>query len=101
MKYAREVIELLAAYPGREFRMIQIVRHVSSALDLSVRQRNAVRQGVLRVLDSLQNSGQVQKIEEAANSVLYVWRSKVRHDVSACVYSNCDNAGAELRLNDL
>lgn len=93
MKYAKEVIDLLAAYPGREFRMIQIVRHVSGARDLSARQRNAVRQGVLRVLDSLQDTGQIQKIEEAANSVLYAWRRKVRHDVGANRYANCDNTG--------
>lgn len=93
MKYAKEVIDLLAAYPGREFRMIQIVRHVSGARPLSIRQRNAVRQGVLRVLESLEESGQIQRKEEAANSILYAWHSKVRHEVSASVYANCDNMG--------
>ena len=35
MKYAHEVIDLLAAYPGREFRMAEILRHVSRGMPLA------------------------------------------------------------------
>lgn len=92
MKYAREVIELMAAHPGVEFRMAQIVRYVSGAGDLSSRQRNAVRQGVLRVLTELECYGQVKKKVEAHNSVYYSWACrKVRHEVDENRYVKCDN----------
>lgn len=96
MKYAKEVIDLMGAHPGREFRMAQIVRHVSCARELSARQRNAVRQGVLRVLDSLEESGQVARETEATNSVFYVWRRTMRHDLSASMYATCDNTGSRV-----
>ena len=79
MKYAAEVIDLLAAYPGREFRMIQIVRHVSKGMELSSAQRNAMREGVKRVLVQLQDSGQVDKIKEGETSAFYAWRCSLQH----------------------
>lgn len=96
MKYAKEVIELLAAYPGKEFRMAQIVRHVTRAMSLNETARNAVRQGVLRVLASLEESGQINKEVEAPNSVYYSWCSKVRHEARANQYANCDNRGGQV-----
>ena len=96
MKYAKEVIELLAAYPGKEFRMAQIVRHVSRAMELSSARRNAVRQGVLRVLNFLEESGQIMKIMEAPNSTYYTWCRKVRHEVDAKRYAKCDNTGGQV-----
>lgn len=75
MKYAKEVIDLLAAYPGREFRMIQIVRHVTRARVISPNQRNAVRIGIFRVLEQLRESGQVEQKKGAATSATYAWRS--------------------------
>lgn len=59
MKYAREVIGLLAAYPGRAFKMIQIVRHVAEGKPANAREWERVRKGVRRVLDSLEESGQI------------------------------------------
>ena len=55
MKYAREVIGLMAAHPGRDWRMVEIVRYV----DDSKENRHRVRIGVLRVLKELETCGSV------------------------------------------
>lgn len=57
MKYAHEVIDLLAPYPGRQFRMAEIVRYVDPKAQGVDRQR--IRNGVLRVLESLVDNGSV------------------------------------------
>ena len=56
MKYASEVIDLLAAYPNRAFKMIQIVRHVADGHPESPKEWERVRKGVRRVLDSLEEN---------------------------------------------
>ena len=76
MKYAREVIELMGAYPGRQFKMAELVNYVSGRHP-SKREKNAVRQATLRVLRTLQDSGTVlaHKPESArGGSVLYEWK---------------------------
>lgn len=97
MKYAPQVIELLAAYPGRGFRMADIVRHVSRGRGLSPIERNAVRQALLRVLSHLVASGQVEREESAVNSCRYAWCRKVRHGVLEKCDANCDNTCGNLR----
>ncbi|AWB32365.1 hypothetical protein DBV39_00065 [Orrella marina] len=57
MKYAREVIDLMAAYPGRRFKIRQIVNH--AAPWATPRQRQSIREGVRRVVLSLEENGQV------------------------------------------
>lgn len=58
MKYAKEVISLLSAYPGREFKAQAIARYVCPApKDLA--ERRAVRVGVHRVLVELRAAGSV------------------------------------------
>jgi len=57
MKYAHEVIDLLGAFPGRRFKMRQIINHVAPRADQ--RQRAVVRTGVWRVLVALEESGQI------------------------------------------
>ena len=47
--------------------------------------RDAMRQAILRVLEALQDCGQVQRIEYARNSLTYAW-GEVRHE-QACA---CD-----------
>jgi hypothetical protein len=59
--------------------MIQIVRHVSKGMELSNAQRNAMREGVKRVLVQLQDSGQVDKIKEGETSAFYAWRCSLQH----------------------
>ncbi len=57
MKYAEEVIGLLAAHPGRRFKMRQVLNHVAPRA--SQRQLPAIRVGVWRALCALEESGQV------------------------------------------
>jgi len=57
VKYAREVIDLLAAHPNRMFKMRQILNHVVPRADQ--RQLAVARTGVWRALLALEESGQV------------------------------------------
>lgn len=78
MKYAKEVLDTMSAFPGRPWRMAELVRGASGARELTRRERNAMRQAILRVLETLHEGGQVARIEHARNSLAYVW-SEVRH----------------------
>lgn len=57
MKHAKSLIELMAAYPGRDWKMSELVRYVSDGKELDLRARRAVRKGVLRALDALAATG--------------------------------------------
>jgi len=96
LKYASEVIDLLTTYPGTEFKMAQIVRHVTRARDLSPGKRNAVRIGVFRVLEQLRDSGQVQQSKEGATSATYAWRPELLHGIGANCHANCNNIGSRI-----
>lgn len=65
MKYASEVIDLLAAYPTTKFRMAHVVNHIDRKAQGSARLR--IRVGALRALKALEEHGQV-----------YIWESDVR-----------------------
>lgn len=75
MKYAKEVIDLLAAYPGRRFKMRQILNHVAPRADQ--RQLAIVRTGVWRALMALEESGQVSVIRPEVNGshAEYCWQT--------------------------
>lgn len=89
MKYA-EIIDLMAAYPGRRFK----VRHLVSlvAPNATARQRLSVREGVRRVLIALEGSGHVGstrgEIQSGADAE-YWW--KPQHDVLANRNRNRNN----------
>lgn len=94
MKYAHEVMDLMAPYPGRKFRMAEIVRYVDPHANGAARQR--VHKGVLRVLKSLHEHGQVE-IEPAAGLggfASYAW--KVRHQSLEKCDRNYDNIGSRV-----
>lgn len=77
MKYAKEVIELMEPYPGRDWKMAELVNYVAGGRITHVRERNAARQAVLRVIDSLSASGQVIKRPSRTgvrNVVCYRWK---------------------------
>ena len=93
MKYASEVIDLLAPYPGRKYRMAHIVRHVTRGRTLSTGERHAVREGVKRVLRQLSESGQVQQIKSGETFALYAWHHKLQHEGLANCNVNCNNTG--------
>lgn len=77
MKYAKEVIDLLAAYPGRRFRMIHIVRHVAGGQPADVGQRERIRKGVRRVLEDLETHGHVarERADRLGTFCTYAWKS--------------------------
>lgn len=76
MKYGREVIDLLGAYPGRFFKMRQIINHIDPNAKGKARLR--VRVGVSRVLQELESSGliRVKAAEVRGASGEYKWKDK-------------------------
>lgn len=62
MKYAKEVIDLIAAFPGRQFRAKEIISHVMMSMYLSNECRVRVRKGVDRVLEQMASAGAVHII---------------------------------------
>jgi hypothetical protein len=92
MKYASEVIDLMAAFPGREFRMAQIIRHVTGARNIPASERHAVREGVKRVLRQLCDSGQVEQAKDGETSAYYSWRCSLQYAHMENCKSNCNNA---------
>lgn len=74
LRYAREVIELLAAFPGREWKMRDVVRHVSRGRPTSKQERERYRKGVRRVMEALVEARVVQyKPARPGGTTLYRW----------------------------
>lgn len=59
MKFATQVIELMSAYPGRDFKMAELVRYARPRA--TPREKLAVRRAIARVLDSLEAAGSISK----------------------------------------
>lgn len=74
MMYAKEVMGLLAAFPGREFRMLHIVNSIAGK-KADAKEKKRVRIGVWRVLNLLAESGQVNIVcaEGRGASARYSW----------------------------
>ncbi|TFL14204.1 hypothetical protein CSC67_08615 [Pusillimonas caeni] len=99
MKYAKEVIDLMAAYPGRKFKMRHIVNYVAPGA--STRQKASIREGVRRVVLALEESGQISSTREEVpngSDAEYWWkpqhqelstRNGNRHNIPQdnCAYS--------------
>lgn len=84
MRYAHEVIGLLGAFPGRGFRMKQILLEVMRGKpEPDDRGAVAMRKAVGRVLEQLQDDGHVEVTPAVGRGgyALYAWRQKVRHAV--------------------
>jgi len=73
VKYAKEVINLLSSHPGKEFRMGQIIRYIALHAEFSSRRRNAIRQGVRRVIQCLEEEGYIKKRQTCEKSAFYFW----------------------------
>lgn len=73
MKYAAEVMDFLQANPTREHRMAELVRAATSGRRLTRQERNAARQAIRRLLETLREGGSVHCIQHARNSVEYRW----------------------------
>lgn len=77
MLYAREVIDLMAAFPGREWKMAELVHHVARGRPTSKQERERIRKGVRRVLEALIEAKVVQYKPARSGSVtLYRWRAE-------------------------
>jgi hypothetical protein len=59
LQHAKEVIELMAAFPGRDFRIREILIYASRGRELSQRERHAMRISVSRALQALAEAGSV------------------------------------------
>ncbi len=95
MKYAREVIDLLGALPGIRFKMRHIVRSVAPRVTPA--QRVAVREGIRRVLLSLEASGHVASTRhrtQFGGDAEYWWKNK--QDFIENRNENCHNTGRDI-----
>lgn len=99
MKYAKEVMELMRPYEKRRWRMAHIVRSISPAATGAERQR--IRNGVLRVLDTLIESHQVECIaaEYRGGFATYRWVGlpEVPHALAVNCQQNCHTTPGTLR----
>lgn len=96
MKYAKEVMDLMGPYPGRHFRMGELVRYVAPQT-IGGPDRQRVRNGVLRVLESLAESGHVEIVPAIRRGgfATYAWR-KVPHEVVQKCHLECHNSGRSI-----
>lgn len=76
MKYASEVIDLMAAFPGRSFRLMELVRHVSGGRPLSATEKTRLQRGIQRAMAALEEAGSVviSPSEGAWHGFEYQWR---------------------------
>jgi len=75
MLYAKEVIELMAAFPGRPFTVNRIVNYVQTRSHTKA-SKEALRKGIRRVLRELETNRQI-RIEtnrKSGAAFLYVWK---------------------------
>ena len=78
MKYASEIIGLLAPFPGRPFRMAEILRHVGKGRPPVGAGAEAMRKAVRRVLAELESNGQLTRSSATAKSATYAWNHPVQ-----------------------
>jgi hypothetical protein len=99
MKYAKEVLDLMGAYPGRGFKMREIINYVApTAIG---RSRHAIRRGVLRVIDELVACESVDRYPPHAvrgESTVYTW--KVRHQKLECATETATIEPEKLRPHE-
>jgi hypothetical protein len=57
MLYVSEIVDLMAAFPGRDFKMAHVVTYVVDGRQMDLREKRAVRKAVLRAIDALAATG--------------------------------------------
>jgi len=79
VKYAHEVMDLMACYPGRQFRLMELVRHVSRGRNLNTTEKTRIQRGVQRVMEAFQSTGsvEIQEPDEGCHGRTYAWRVTV------------------------
>lgn len=100
MNYAKEVIDLLAANPGRQFRMQDLARYVDPRATGVDRQR--IRNWVLRVLTHLELVGSTEKIggDVRGSFALHCWAHKVPHELLGKRHEEGHNFSGMLRPDE-
>ncbi|WP_321905143.1 hypothetical protein [Paraburkholderia tropica] len=91
MKYASEIMGLMAPYPGRKFRMRQLVQSIAGK-HAEEREKKQVRMGVWRVLKLLEESGHIVVEAQAGRgaSASYAWKaSETQAKVLHAELENC------------
>ncbi|MGJ7512357.1 hypothetical protein [Variovorax sp. GT1P44] len=77
MKFASDVIDLMAAFPGRDFRIGDVISYVRNGRELTDKQERAMREAVVRVLKALEESGSVIVVRPFTNQrgwAYYRWQ---------------------------
>lgn len=77
MKFASEVIDLMAAFPGRDFRIGDVITYVRNGRVLTDKQQRAMREAVARVLQALEESGSIIVVRPFTNQrgwAYYRWQ---------------------------
>ena len=76
MKYADKVIELMASYPGRDFRMVELIRYINPAPKTN-KERTALHVTVWRAIKALESSGAVMVRQSKSNGgyATYRWKT--------------------------
>lgn len=90
MKYATEVIDLLARAPGRKFRMREIVRHLKMRKGFVEYDTRTVTRGVARALIAMADESKVVEIIPPSTygaPALYVWRDARAGEDPKCAAS--------------
>lgn len=79
MKYAHEVMDLMACYPGRQFRLMELVRHVSRGRNLTPTEKTRIQRGVRRAMEAFQDTGSpvIHDPDVGCHGRTYSWRVTV------------------------
>jgi hypothetical protein len=59
MLYVREITDLMAAYPGRDFKKAEIVNYIAAGRRMDARAKNTLRCSTLRALQAMIDIGVV------------------------------------------
>lgn len=86
MLYVSEIVDLMAAFPDRDFRIGDVIRYVRNGRELTDRQQRAMREAVVRALHALEASGSIAIIRPWVNQRGWgYYRWKMTHgDSSKC-----------------
>ncbi len=77
MKYAKEVIGLMSAYPGRDWKMANLINEVSQGRTICKQERNRLRFCVAEVLKALESSGSIEVTKQKplrGSFAFYRWK---------------------------
>ena len=82
MKFASDVIDLMGAFPGRDFRIGDVISYVRNGRELTSKEERAMREAVVRVLKALEESGSIIVVRPFTNQrgwAYYRWKMTHAH----------------------